>query len=176
MFEIVIQVTTEWKLIYNWIFCTSFIYIFSFCIFQISSAKGVFCKKKYLKLSIRCHDLYRCTKKDEINNMKIMNWKLCQNLINFSVLLPPDISTNMWFMWAQFVSVFCDTAQAVSSETMRQLSESAIAAMHGPHSVFNIGHCTVKHCDSGAVCRWSTNEKQRKTGIILTKVGVIIEH
>ena len=23
-----------------------------------------------------------------------------------------------------------------------------IAAMHGPHSVFGIGHCTVIHCDA----------------------------
>ena len=28
-------------------------------------------------------------------------------------------------------------------------SEPAIAAMHGPHSVFDIGHCTVIHCDAG---------------------------
>ena len=27
----------------------------------------------------------------------------------------------------------------------------AIAAMHGPHSVFDIGHCTVIHCDAGGV-------------------------
>ena len=27
----------------------------------------------------------------------------------------------------------------------------AIAAMHGPRSVFDIGHCTVIHCDSGGV-------------------------
>ena len=27
----------------------------------------------------------------------------------------------------------------------------AIAAMHGPHSVFDIGHCTVIHCDGGDV-------------------------
>ena len=24
-----------------------------------------------------------------------------------------------------------------------------IAAMHGPHSDFDIGHCTVIHCDAG---------------------------
>ena len=29
--------------------------------------------------------------------------------------------------------------------------EPAIAAMHGPHSVFDIGHCTVIHCDDGGV-------------------------
>ena len=23
--------------------------------------------------------------------------------------------------------------------------------MHGPHSVFDIGHCTVIHCDAGGV-------------------------
>ena len=27
----------------------------------------------------------------------------------------------------------------------------AIAAMHDPRSVFDIGHCTVIHCDSGGV-------------------------
>ena len=27
----------------------------------------------------------------------------------------------------------------------------AIAAKHCPHSVFNIGHCTVIHCDGGGV-------------------------
>ena len=27
----------------------------------------------------------------------------------------------------------------------------AIAAMHGPHSVFDIGHCTVIHRDGGGV-------------------------
>ena len=29
--------------------------------------------------------------------------------------------------------------------------EPAIAAMHGPQSVFDIGHCTVVHCDAGGV-------------------------
>ena len=29
--------------------------------------------------------------------------------------------------------------------------QPAIAAMHGPHSVFEIGHCTVIHCDAGGV-------------------------
>ena len=32
------------------------------------------------------------------------------------------------------------------------------AAMHGPHSVIDIGHCTIVHCDAGEVCRWLTNE------------------
>ena len=27
----------------------------------------------------------------------------------------------------------------------------AVAAMHGRHSVFYIGHCTVIHCDAGGV-------------------------
>ena len=27
----------------------------------------------------------------------------------------------------------------------------AIAAMHGPHSVFNTGYCTIIHCDAGGV-------------------------
>ena len=29
--------------------------------------------------------------------------------------------------------------------------EPAIAAMHGSHSVFDIGHCMVIHCDAGGV-------------------------
>ena len=29
--------------------------------------------------------------------------------------------------------------------------DPAIAAMHGPHSVFDICHCTVVHCDAGGV-------------------------
>ena len=62
----------------------------------------------------------------------------------------------------------------------------AIAAMHSPRSVFDIGHCTVIHCDAGGVSL-VYNEKQRKTDISLTgqiircflkliKVSVIIEH
>ena len=31
------------------------------------------------------------------------------------------------------------------------LSIPAIAAMHGPHSVSEFGHCTVIHCDTGGV-------------------------
>ena len=41
----------------------------------------------------------------------------------------------------------------------------AFAAMHGPHSVFDIGHYTVMP----EVCRWLTNERQRKTDIRLTE-------
>ena len=29
--------------------------------------------------------------------------------------------------------------------------KTAIAAMHGPHIVFDTGHCTVIHCDAEAV-------------------------
>ena len=29
--------------------------------------------------------------------------------------------------------------------------EPAITAMHGPHSVFDFGHCTVIHCDAGGM-------------------------
>ena len=29
--------------------------------------------------------------------------------------------------------------------------EPAIAAMHGPHDVFGVGHYTVIHCDAGGV-------------------------
>ena len=39
--------------------------------------------------------------------------------------------------------------------------------MHGPHSVSDIGDCTVIHCDAG-VCHWLANEKKRKTDIRLT--------
>ena len=30
-------------------------------------------------------------------------------------------------------------------------TKPAIAAMHGPHSVFDTGHFTVIHCDAGGV-------------------------
>ena len=33
--------------------------------------------------------------------------------------------------------------------TLIHIQQPAIAAMHGPHSVFDIGHCTVIHCDAG---------------------------
>ena len=46
------------------------------------------------------------------------------------------------------------------------LFKPAIAAMHGPHSVFDIGQCTVIHCDAEGV-PWLTNEKLRKTDIRL---------
>ena len=39
--------------------------------------------------------------------------------------------------------------------------------MHGPHSVFDIGRCTL-YTLVPEVCRWLTNEKQRKTDIRLT--------
>ena len=45
--------------------------------------------------------------------------------------------------------------------------EPAIATMHDPRDVFDIGHCTVIHCDAEGVS-WLTNEKQRKTDICLT--------
>ena len=31
------------------------------------------------------------------------------------------------------------------------IQTTAIAAMHGPHSVFDIGKCMVIHCDAGGV-------------------------
>ena len=40
----------------------------------------------------------------------------------------------------------------------------AIAAMHGPHSVFDIGRL---YNVMPEVCRWLTKEKQRKTDIRL---------
>ena len=48
-----------------------------------------------------------------------------------------------------------------------KLGKPAIAAMHGPHSVFDNGHDTVIHL-MPEVCRGLTNEKQRKTSIRLT--------
>ena len=47
---------------------------------------------------------------------------------------------------------------------MIMINKPAIAAMHGPHSVSDIGHCTVITV-MPEVCRWLTNEKQRKTNI-----------
>ena len=32
---------------------------------------------------------------------------------------------------------------------MKKYGKQAIAAMHGPQSVFDTGHCTVIHCDAG---------------------------
>ena len=51
---------------------------------------------------------------------------------------------------------------------VKKMSIPAIAAMHGPHSVFDIDHCMVLHCMMPEMCRWLTNEKQRKTDIHLT--------
>ena len=34
---------------------------------------------------------------------------------------------------------------------LNKFIKPAIAAMHGPHSVFDIGHCTVIHRDAGGV-------------------------
>ena len=39
----------------------------------------------------------------------------------------------------------------VESSVLILETKPAIAAMHGQHSVFNIGHCTVIHCDAGGV-------------------------
>ena len=38
-----------------------------------------------------------------------------------------------------------------SSSDIAQYIPPAIAAMHGPYGVFDIGHCTVVHCDAGSV-------------------------
>ena len=58
--------------------------------------------------------------------------------------------------------------------------------MHGPHSVFDIGHCTVIHCDAGGVSlvdQWKAEKNIYSfnwpvTRCILKpiKVSVIIEH
>ena len=34
--------------------------------------------------------------------------------------------------------------------------------MHGSHSAFDIGHCTVIHRDAEKVGRWLTNESREK--------------
>ena len=34
---------------------------------------------------------------------------------------------------------------------LQKNGQPATAAMHGPHNVFDIGHCTVIHCDAGGV-------------------------
>ena len=45
--------------------------------------------------------------------------------------------------------------------------KKTIEQQHCPHSVFDIGQCTVIHYDAGGVS-WLTNEKQRKTDIRLS--------
>ena len=37
------------------------------------------------------------------------------------------------------------------SHLQRAEGKPTIAAMYGPQSVFDIGHCTVIHCDAGGV-------------------------
>ena len=34
---------------------------------------------------------------------------------------------------------------------MKYVGKQTTAAMHGPHSVFDIGNCTVKHSDAAGV-------------------------
>ena len=42
-------------------------------------------------------------------------------------------------------------ASSIFVKTVRRWTEPVIAAMHGPHSIFKIGHYTVIHCDGGGV-------------------------
>ena len=52
-------------------------------------------------------------------------------------------------------------------EIFKFLFKPAIAAVHCPQSVFDIGHCAVIHCDAGGVSLVD-QEKQRKIDIPLT--------
>ena len=42
-------------------------------------------------------------------------------------------------------------SQCFCRDLWKIIPKPAIAAMHGRHSVFDIGHCTVIHCDAGGV-------------------------
>ena len=43
------------------------------------------------------------------------------------------------------------TKNITISKRKNLLRQPAIAAMHGPHSDFDICHCTTIHCDAGGV-------------------------
>ena len=56
-----------------------------------------------------------------------------------------------YFSW-YIVGVVWDLIVSVPDRCSLQfLLQPAIAAMHGPHSVFDIGHCTAIHRDAGSV-------------------------
>ena len=40
---------------------------------------------------------------------------------------------------------------AVPFDILNESYKPAVTAMHGPHSVFDIGQCTVIHCDARGV-------------------------
>ena len=54
----------------------------------------------------------------------------------------------------RFYTVMLEVCRWLTNEKQRKTDicvtdQPAIAAMHGPHSVFDIGHCAVIHCDGG---------------------------
>ena len=50
----------------------------------------------------------------------------------------------------------------------RTHAQNIIAVMHGPHSVFDIGHCTVIHRDAGSVSLVAQSKEDKKNDISLT--------
>ena len=68
----------------------------------------------------------------------------------------------------------------------RKLYKPAFAAVHRPHSVFDIGHGTVIHCNARGVSlvdQWQADKNSYSFNwpitrwfLKLIKVGVIIEH
>ena len=69
---------------------------------------------------------------------------------------------------------------------MKYVGKQTTAAMHGPHSVFDIGNCTVKHSDAAGVSladQWKAEKNWYSFNWPITrcflkprKNGVVIEH
>ena len=72
--------------------------------------------------------------------------KRCFQPAHSHPLDPPSLRSHL------LVSLFCNFDILILSIVfVKKISIPAIAAMHGPHSVFDIDHCNVIHCDAGGV-------------------------
>ena len=63
---------------------------------------------------------------------------------------------------------FMETNRSHTRLTYEKRDQPAFAAVHGPHSVFDLGHCTVIHCDAGCVSLVD-HRKAEKTNVRLTR-------